>query len=114
MGLRCWNGAACSRDCIKPCRPAATLDQAETIRAMAPTNQFFDDGDPRRVLIDRAMSPAAVNWRRLLKAYMAAVVRWEGVTFVDCISTDDLTEAERIAILEVEAELKRENPRAHL
>lgn len=68
--------------------------------------------DPRRVL--KAPEPPAFDWRRILKAYMSAVVRWEGVTFVDCISTDDLTEAERVAILEVEAELKRENPRAHL
>lgn len=109
MGLRCWNGATCTRDCIKPCRPTATLDQAETIRAMAPTNQFFDDGDPRRVL--KAPEPPAFDWRGLLKLYMAHVLHEEGVTYVRGLRLlADLTLEQGAAISEVETEVKKENP----
>lgn len=111
--MRCWNGAACSRDCIKPCRPSVTLDQAETIRAMAPTNQFFDDGDPRRAAVERAMSPSGppFNWRGLLKLYMAHVLHEEGVTYVrGLLLLDGLTPEQSAAISEVEAEVKKENP----
>lgn len=121
--MRCWDSAPCTRNCIEPCQPPATivlrdytrrgtLDQVETLCAMAPTNLFFDDDDPRRVL--KAPEPPPFDWRRLLKLYMAAVVHAEGVSFVDGISVDDLTDAERAAILEVEAEVKRENPRDNL
>lgn len=140
MGLKCWDGATCTRDCIKPCRPPiqatapspcrqSRAHQAETIRDMSPTNQFFDDGDPRRVfsarrvlaptdnddprraIIERAMSPDTVNFRRLFKLYATLMLRKRGVTYIRTLLTDaDLTDAEYAAICQIGAEVKRENP----
>lgn len=95
--------------------PAATLDQAKTIRAMSPTNQFFDDGDPRRVFSSRrvlaAPEPPAFDWRALLKLYMAHVLHEEGVSYVrGLLMLSDLTPDQSAAISEVEAEVKKENP----
>lgn len=51
------------------------------------------------------------NFRRLLKTYMAHVLHEEGITYVRNLLIDDaLTETERAAISEIEAEVKKENP----
>lgn len=82
MGLKCWNGSTCTRDCIKPCKPTTT------IQATAPT----------------------VDWQKLLKVYMTTVLHEEGVTFVRAVPAGKLTTDERAALNDIETEVRRENP----
>lgn len=61
------------------------------------------------------MATETIDYRKVLLAYMKAVARAEGVTFVDHVSRVALTSDEQRALFEVEADLKMDpDMRQHL
>jgi len=61
-----------------------------------------------RLVPDDATPPAAVDWRKLLVRYMAAVCDTEGVSFVDLHSghTVKLTDQEKAVLDQIETEAR--------
>lgn len=72
-------------------------------------NRRYEPFDHQAAL-DALKAPITVDYKRLLKVYMATVAGCEGISFADEIGRDELTKQEWEALYEIECEVDRDKP----